>query len=83
MDLCQNFSREGVASRRLQAGRDTHRSTDMSEKANPAGGYVSTAERNGLMAMMLRLDAAEFETRAIGQLAVSDCGETGRLHALR
>jgi hypothetical protein len=55
----------------------------MSEKANPAGGHVSTAERNGLMAMMLRLDAAEFETRAIGQLAVSDCGETGRLHALR
>jgi len=53
------------------------------EKADPTGGYVSTAERNGLMAMMLRLDAAGFETRAIGQLAVSDCGETGRLHALR
>jgi hypothetical protein len=35
------------------------------------------------MAMIFRLDAAGFETRAIGQLAASDCGETGRLHALR
>jgi hypothetical protein len=65
--LCQNFSREGGASRRLRAG-EIHRSTDMSEKANPAGGHVSTTERNGLMAMMLRLDAAEFEARRLDSL---------------
>ena len=52
-------------------------------EGKPGGRAISTAERNGLMAMMVRLDAAEFETRAIGQLAASDCGETGRLHALR
>lgn len=55
----------------------------MSRKANRASGYVSTAERNGLVAIVLRLDAAGFETRTIVQLAASDCGETGRLHAIR
>jgi hypothetical protein len=83
MDLCQNFSREGGNRAGFKPERYT--SIDRHEREGKPGrvGTVSTAERNGLMAMMLRLDAAEFETRAIGQLAVSDCGETGRLHALR
>jgi hypothetical protein len=49
----------------------------MNEKANLAGAYVSTAERNSLMAMVLRLGAAEFETRAIGQLAVTIAARRG------
>ena len=81
MDLCQNFSREaGTAS--ASSRRVGHRSRTRARR-HPAGGYVSTAERKWLRAMVLLFGRGGFETRAIGQLATSDRGETGRLHALR
>ena len=50
MDLCQN-SLAKVALRVGLGWRAMHRSTDMKRKASLAGGYVSTAERNGLEAI--------------------------------